>query len=233
MIINHDLTIQNTITVKGNGILRLLGNSLLTIQNGQLDIEDGEVIGHNASLDIQYGLHLKDKKSNLLLENGDLSVGHSFANDSGTISLINGSLSVGYSFANNDGTVFFENVCLNTGTGYIATSGTENWENVCAQIGITGSGDFQFTEGAIVTMNNSKMKVLCGNMLIATNAEISGDIEAIYTVNGNIENYATWTATVNNYCAQNVISVPNAYLPNPQDCNNIESFFVDCDCTGN
>ena len=232
VLVNHNLTIQNTITVKGNGILRVVEERVFDIQ-GQLDIEDGTVVVEHASLDIQFGLHLKDENSNLQMINGDLTIGQLFVNDKGAISLENVALSVGDIYTNNNGSVSLENVCLNVGTNYVVDNGTETWTNVCAEIGTAYGGSLQLNNAANVTMDASKIKIPSGSLWNATNSELTGTIDAIYILEGNIENFANWSANVTEYCISGSVSIPSTYLPANESCNTINSNFNPCNCTEN
>ena len=164
------------------------------------------------------------------MENGELLIGQLFANDNGTVELDNVSLNIGDIYANNGGTVDLDNVCLNVGTNYVIDNGTETWDNVCIEIGTAYGGSLQLDNGANVTMGASKIKIPNGSIWNTNNSELSGVIDAIYILNGNVENFANWTATISDYCVSGNVSVPSTYLPANQNCNAMEDAFDDCNC---
>ena len=230
VIVNHNITVQNTITIKGGGSLGIEGGDVFAIENGQLDIEDGTVVVKDISLDIQNGLHLKNTNSNLQMIDGDLVVGGVLANDNGSIHLENISLDVGNVFANTNGSTHLENICLKVAASYTSTNSTAIWRNVCAEIGTNANGSFQLSEASTIQMDGAKIKLSNGGIMNTTNSEVSGTIDAIYILNGNLENFANWTATISDYCVSGNVSVPSTYLPANQNCNAMEDAFDDCNC---
>ena len=74
---------------------------------------------------------------------------------------------------------------------------------------------------ANVTMEGAKIKIPNGSIWNATNSELSGTIDAIYILEGNIENFANWSANVTEYCASGSGSIPSTYLPANESCNTI------------
>ena len=142
-------------------------------------------------------------------------------------------LSVGDIYTNNNGAVSLENVCLNVGTNYVVDNGTETWTNVCAEIGTAYGGSLQLNNAANVTMDASKIKIPSGSLWNATNSELTGTIDAIYILEGNIENFANWSTNVTEYCISGSVSIPSTYLPANESCNTINSNFNPCNCTEN
>ena len=116
---------------------------------------------------------------------------------------------------------------------YVVDSGTETWTNVCAEIGTAYGGSLQLDNAANVTMEGAKIKIPNGSLWNATNSELSGTIDAIYILGGNIENFANWSANVTEYCASGSGSIPSTYLPANESCNTIDTNFNPCNCTGN
>lgn len=212
VVINHTLSVQTDITVRGGGYLWLEGGGSFALQNGQLKIEDGTVIVKDVALDIQYGLELMNTNSDF--------------------QMINGGLTVGQLFKNTNGSVYLENVCLETGADYQVLGGTEVWKNVCAEIGTGGAGYYHLNN-ANVTMDAAKVKVLYNSFQNQSNSALIGTISALYVPNGNLENTATWTATVADYCVSGSVSVSPTYLPATENCSTIDANFSPCDCSGN
>ncbi|GEM_PF-867828 len=212
VIINHTLSVQEDITVRGNGYLWLEGGGSFALQLGKLRIEDGTVIVKDVALDVHYGLELMNANSNF--------------------QMINGGLTVGQLFKNTNGNVYLENVCLGAGDGYQVIGGTETWKNVCAEIGTNSGGSYQLNN-ANVTMDGAKVNIPNGNFQNESNATLSGTISALSVLNGDLENTANWTATITGYCVSGTVSVSSAYLPANEICSTINDNFSPCDCSGN
>jgi len=134
---------------------------------------------------------------------------------------------------NTNGTTDLENVCLTVGTNCELTNSTNTWTNVCAEIGNTSQGAFRVNNGATIDMVGTRIKLFSGNILTAVNGAISGNIDAIHLLNGNIENYGTWAAPITDYCVSGTISVPTSHLPANENCSTIDNYFDPCDCNGN
>ena len=212
VIVNHTLSIQSDILVKGGGYLWIEGGGSFALQLGKLTIEDGTVIIKNTAFDIHYGLELLDASAEFQMIDNTLSIGGLFKNDSGN--------------------TYLENVCLTVGESYQNLSGTDHWKNVCAEIDAVSSGNY-LLNNANVTMDGSKIKVLNGNFQNQSNSILSGNIIAVSVPNGNLEDTANWSATVDNYCVSGSVSVSSAYLPASENCSVTNAYFSPCNCSGN
>jgi len=189
VVINHTLSVQTDIMVKGGGYLWLEGGGSFALQNGKLTIEDGTVIAKGVALDIQNSLDL--------------------VNTASDFQMINGSLSTGQIFQNNRGQTYLENVCLTVGTNYEVVDGSDTWKNVCVEIGTNANGTYQ-TNNANVMMDGAKIKMLNGNFVNGSTSTLSGNITALYIPNGDLLNSASWTATITDYCvAGTVLKTPH------------------------
>ena len=212
VVINHTLSVQTDITVKGGGYLWLEGGGSFALQNGKLTIQDGTVVVKDVALDIQNGFELMNSTSEF--------------------QMVNGGLTVGQLFKNTNGNVYLENVCLNTGNAYQVIGGTEVWKNVCAEIGTNSGGTYELNNANVI-MDMTKIKILNGNFQNESSSTLSGNITAISILNGDLENTANWTATITAYCVSGSISVSSAYLPANENCSTINDNFNPCDCSGN
>ncbi|MGI8893023.1 MAG: T9SS type A sorting domain-containing protein [Bacteroidia bacterium] len=208
---NHVININHNVTVTNNNVKLVINarlninNSEFIISNGNFIIEYGEVLINNSTVTIGGGHNLELTTCNA------------------RILVINSVVTVSQNFSNSAGFRILNNVCLTVHENY-SNAGIDTLISVTAVIGSNSIGNLQNSNGLLYS-DNSSFHLPNGNFQNSSGSLLSGNINAIWLENGNLQNSGNWWADINHYCVSGNVSVPASNLPAAQNCNTISSFF--------
>ncbi len=213
VIINHSISHQAKVEVKGGGHLWIENGSLTINGSGkELKILEGEVTMINSNLDVLEYLKLDNVAAKLTVSGG--------------------SIIVGKKYENKQGQSYFENTCIDVDHKYyVKEGGLDELVNVCLQVGTESTSKLKVFNGTEMRFTNTKIHISNGNF--DNQGDLNGSITDLWVENGNLKNTETdneWTANISKYCVAGSVEVSSTYLPPSEECSDMEDSFESCGC---
>jgi hypothetical protein len=213
VVINHDVTVVNN-DIKLIAATLIASNCSFTLQNGNFTVEGGTADFLGCYVATAHGFSIQITTSNA------------------SLSMVGCDVEVGQNFQLSEGVRYLEDVCLVVDENYQNAKGMDTLIDVCALIGADNSGNFQNDSDSSMHIEDSEFHLPNGDFQNASSATLTGNINAIWCENGNLQNDGSWSAQVAAYCISGQVTVSSSFLPSTQDCDSMPAIFAPCDCSG-
>ncbi|PCJ67487.1 MAG: hypothetical protein COA58_03985 [Bacteroidetes bacterium] len=174
VLIYHVVSYNLSSDLEINGYLGVDGGSGTA---DSLFIPDGRKITVNSSG--EFFMYNAAVVNNVV--NGSSNGSGSLENKGGLISFTNSYVEFAQDWSNDGGINYFSNGTFKTGQNY-SSNGTDTLDNVCLDLGLHGSGNFQFSSGSITFLGASIRLNGSSGSFELNSGTVSGNISAIQLV---------------------------------------------------